>query len=538
MSGNQLQVRNISYRLLSGIDFTLNQGETVALMGPNGAGKSTLARILAGLVEPTAGEVALLKDGMEKPWSELKRWQEIGLIGQHPRRQTLGATVAEELGFGLLNLGRSTKETREIVKGLAQEIGLGEKLNQSPATLSGGERQRLVMAAVLALKPAFLILDEALTMLDERAQETCLKLLHAQRQDMGQLWITHDPELARQADRLLIMKNGKLFETGCPEEVLDDAELCREYSLRSYRSMGVAKEQAETRAQMKTGAREKTGTGTDQGTEVETGTGAGIGAFIAARSQRPAEKEAGAGRGGYPALSWQNAEYGTRLKLSGEIGAREFIAVLGASGAGKSTLLESAIALLKPSQGDFRAFGEELSGQSIDRLRRRVRLMLQEPGEYLIGRTVYHEVFYLQSRKERILQQPENLRFLENFAISEAQVRLSPEVLSGGERQRVALAAALESLPEILLLDEPLLGLDAEGRDLFQSILRELKESLTVVYVTHDLNEVLGLADRLWLIEEGKPSLDCPLKDWAVHRELLTEAGVRLPRSAQGRHSS
>jgi energy-coupling factor transport system ATP-binding protein len=178
MSLNQLWGENISYGVLRELNFFLQQGVVVALMGPNGAGKSTLARILAGLIEPSKGEIRLVKNGVEKSWSEVKRWQEIGLIGQHPRRQTIGATVAEELGFGLLNLGYGIKEARELVKDLAFEIGLGDQLNQSPATLSGGERQRLVLAAILALKPSFLILDEALTMLDERAQERCLEMLN------------------------------------------------------------------------------------------------------------------------------------------------------------------------------------------------------------------------------------------------------------------------------------------------------------------------------------------------------------------------
>lgn len=513
MATNQLSGTNISYGVLSGVNVFLQQGEVVALMGPNGAGKSTLAQIIAGLIEPTSGEIRLVKSGVEKPWSNVKRWQEIGIIGQHPRRQTIGATVAEELGFGLLNLGYGVKEARKVVKELAFNIGLDDQLNQSPATLSGGERQRLVVAAILALKPSFLILDEALTMLDERAQERCLELLRAQSEGMGQLWITHDPELARRADRLLVMKKGRLKDVGTPDKVLNDPAYCEEFSIRSDDKPKTSHPLTlELWKKFTLNQGEKSGVEQTGDTPI----------FMSKQGIVQKIEE------GY-VLEWRETDYDSRLKITEGIKPKEFIAVLGPSGAGKSTLLDSAIALIKPSAGKLLAFGEGVSKQNIDRLRRRVRLMLQEPGEYQIGKEVYDEVFYLQSRKTRKLNHQANLRYLEVFGISEHQAQMIPEHLSGGERQRVALAAALESLPEMLLLDEPLLGLDAEGRSLFQSLLKELKGKLTLVYVTHDLAEVVGLADRLWLIEEGRLLLECPESDWSRYKSYFKKAGVRFP---------
>jgi energy-coupling factor transport system ATP-binding protein len=484
----------MSFGVLSQIDFFLQQGEVVALMGPNGAGKSTLARILAGLIEPSKGEIRLIKSGVEKAWTEVKRWQEIGLIGQHPRRQTIGATVAEELGFGLLNLGYGIQEARERVKELAFDIGLGDQLNQSPATLSGGERQRLVLAAILALKPSFLILDEALTMLDERSQERCLKMLEAQGKDMGQLWITHDPYLASKADRLLILEAGRLLDMGKPDRVLEDRDLCEKFSIRHHQFRSGFSHSVELWEKFERALENS------QDNECER------------------------------VLQWQEAEYSSRLKIDQEIRPREFIGIVGPSGAGKSSLLDSSIALINPTKGQFLAFGERISKKSRDLLRQKIRLMVQEPGEYQIGRDVYHEVFYLQSRKERKIRTSENLMYLKAFGISEESVYKVQDHLSGGERQRVALAAALESLPEVLLLDEPLLGLDAIGRGLFQTIINELKGKMTVLYVTHDLSEIENLADRLWLIEDGALKLDCNASDWAEYAEQFKEAGVRIPK--------
>ncbi|WP_019849621.1 ABC transporter ATP-binding protein [Desulfitobacterium sp. PCE1] len=498
-----LEGRTLSFGIIQEINFTLHQGEAIALMGPNGAGKSTLARLLAGFQEPASGELNLFKDGREIPWTEVRRWQEIGIIGQHPRRQTIGATVGEELGFGLLNLGYEVKKVQEMVKELAFRMGLEGKLNQSPATLSGGERQRLVLGAVLALNPAFLLLDEALSMLDRLAQDACLKLLEEKGKSMGQLWITHDPQLAAKADRLWVMKEGKLWDMGKPQKALKDETLCKEYGIRvlypgdfpACPSIGEKIGEKYQRVQ-KLRCAEGLSEGTASGNSV---------------------------------LEWQEAEYGLRLQLTEKIKEKSFLAVLGPSGAGKSTLLESAIGLIHPSQGKFLAFGQEATRKS-GHLRQKARLLLQEPGEYIIGSTVYDEVFYLQNKKERKAKAQRNEEYLQVFGIPLEKALAYPELLSGGERQRVALAAALESLPEILLLDEPLLGLDYVGRSMVLDLLQDLKGSMTILYITHDWPEVRELADEVWLVEEGRMTYKCKRKKdgiMEIDDERLKEAGVR-----------
>ncbi|MGE4272550.1 MAG: ABC transporter ATP-binding protein [Desulfitobacterium sp.] len=501
-----LRGENISYGVLERIDFSMQKGEVVALMGPNGSGKTTLARILAGSLAPEEGELRLLQDGVIKPWAEVKRWQEIGIIGQHPRRQTIGATVAEELGFGLLNLGYEVKKVQEMVKEIAREMGLGNQLNQSPSTLSGGERQRLVLASILAIKPSFLILDEALSMLDERAQEACLTQLKEKDKGMAQLWITHDPELAAKANRLWVMKEGKLLDVGLPQAALQDRKFCQSLSLRSlHRSTLLENSNSESS---------------------NLGDGLGDKYFSIQTLRQVGETDSKPPiRIGNP-LEWQEANYPSRLFLTESITDKSFLAILGPSGSGKSTLLESAIALIKPTEGKFCAFGQDVTFENRE-LRQRVRLILQEPGEYFLGNTVEDEVFYLQSRKEREAKADLNLAYLEVFGVPRELATAYPERLSGGERQRVALAAALESLPEVLLLDEPLLGLDAKGWTIFRDLLRELKGKLTIVYVTHDLLEIRDLADEVWLIEEGKVSFKCLAMDIDGQIGRFKEAGVR-----------
>ncbi|MHB1652637.1 MAG: ABC transporter ATP-binding protein [Desulfitobacteriaceae bacterium] len=530
MPAKILYVEQLCYRdILRGVDFDWQQGEILALMGPNGSGKSTLGRLLTGLLEPLNGQIQLVEEGRVVHWNTGERWRDVGLVGQHPRRQTIGASVAEELGFGLMNLGQPLVEVKHEVRQLIVAIGLEGKENQSPATLSGGERQRLVTAAVLAMKPAFLILDEALTMLDENAQKKILSLLLAVRKETGQLWITHDPELACQADRLLLLQNGELRDMGKPREALDNEQVRREFGIRTKRAIVL------------TDSNERSDINREQAVSEIT------------------------------VLEWQETDYTGRLRLNKSVRAGEFIGILGPSGAGKSSLVESAIGLLIPSTGCFLAYGEPVK-RRLGYLGRRNRLVLQEAGEYLIGRTVHQEVFFGRQVSERRAgrishvskiwhklfeltktahakkldavkliaktlegvgieerQREKDLQYLESFGIASDLLDKSPECLSGGERQKVALAAALQSAPDILLLDEPMLGLDALGRERLHKVIADHCSQLTILYVTHDLSEVLDHADRLWLLEKGRVIIDCPTPEWEKHLDEFRLAGVRCP---------
>ncbi|MHB1406595.1 MAG: ABC transporter ATP-binding protein [Desulfitobacteriaceae bacterium] len=567
MAEKVLRINGLSYKnIVSDVSFDWRPGEVMALMGANGSGKSTLARLITGLSEPTAGTVELMEartsepigvrsgehlaDGAQYnpvPWPAEGRWREIGFIGQHPRRQTIGASVAEELGFGLLNLGLSPQEVQLRVKELVASIGLAGKENQSPSTLSGGERQRLVTAAILAMKPPYVILDEALTMLDQRAQDKILSLFSQKcstagatagnsetmgemvGQPMGQLWITHDPELAAKADRLLLMKDGRVWDAGRPFSVLGCREVRAEYGIQ-------AEYQIRTEYHIRSAHSVQIESNRDQEFK-EHGhfkrvhrDGDNEQAYWDGTSE-PVHKNVLYDLPQLKILEWENCSYGERLEIDKKIYQGEFIGIIGPSGAGKSTLLESVIGLNLPTTGKFQAFGvgDILRKDNLTRQRQRCRLVLQEPGEYIIGHTVYDEVFYGHSRREAKSKKDENLSYLERFGITAEMAVKPPERLSGGEKQRVALAAAFESKPQVLLLDEPMLGLDGRGREHLLSFLSGVRGEITILCVTHDLTEVSELADRLWLIENGQVTLDFLASSWQNYRERLQAAGVRCP---------
>lgn len=227
-----------------------------------------------------------------------------------------------------------------------------------------------------------------------------------------------------------------------------------------------------------------------------------------------------------PALEWKKTSYESRLTLDEVVRAGEFIGIVGPSGSGKTTLLDSAIGFILPTEGQFLVAGEPITKANLTMVRQKNHLVLQEAGEYLIGRSVYQEVFYGDTTRGPLVEKQARLAFLEEFGISSRMAEYSPEQLSGGERQKVALAAALRTLPQVLLLDEPLLGLDVLTRAGIQTKISQWQDC-TILYVTHDLREILQLADRLWLVENGHIILDCPIDCWKEHQEQLRASGVR-----------
>lgn len=487
-----LQVRNLSYKnILTQVKFEWSQGERLALMGANGSGKSTLAKLLAGQIKADAGEILLRHNGEIYPREKSLSWKNIGYVGQHPRRHTIGATVAEELGFGLLNLGLSAAEVKDKVRSLASQIGMLEHLQQSPSTLSGGERQRLVIAAILALHPAFIILDESVSMLDPKAEKRIFDLIDSANitnsdsnvKGLGQLWITHDPEVALRADRLLVLQEGNLVAEGNPSDILKDEKQCLEYRIRSQTKAlihGYAINHSSITCQMP------------------------------------------------PVLKWDKAEFKNKVYADQTVDKNQFIGIVGPSGAGKTTLLESALNLIKPIKGEFKAFDYASNPIPMQELRNRIRLLQQEAGEYILGRTVYDEVFYTKSKILRQADRAKDEAYLNSMAIPEKQWRRDPERLSGGERQRIALAAALSTYPDIVLFDEPMIGLDCQGREQFRAFLMQYKDNHTILYVTHDLSEIADLVTRIWLIEDGKVALDCKIEDFTKERDRFERAGVKL----------
>ena len=225
---------------LRGVDFSVEEGEFVAVLGHNGSGKSTLARLTNGLLTPTSGEVTVL--GMdardEKNLFDIRR--QVGIVFQNPDNQTVASIVEDDVAFGPENIGVPREEIGQRIQFALQAVGMEEFRHATPTRLSGGQKQRIAIAGVLALKPRVMILDESTAMLDPKGRKEVIDVVRRlnKEEKITVILITHFAEEALLADRAVVMHQGQIVAQGLPAEVFSQNDLER-YSLVTPRSMRI-----------------------------------------------------------------------------------------------------------------------------------------------------------------------------------------------------------------------------------------------------------------------------------------------------------
>lgn len=205
---------------LDDVTLSIPRGSWVAVVGHNGSGKSTLAKNILGLLEPQAGTVQVA--GMTL--SEQTVWDiraQVGIVFQNPDNQFVGATVADDVAFGLENRAVPRDEMIHRIDAALDAVGMSAFKNREPANLSGGQKQRVAIAGVVAQRPQIVILDEATSMLDPAGRRDVIKLIHTLKTQLNLtvLSITHDLEEAARADRIIVLDNGHVVKTGTPQTI-------------------------------------------------------------------------------------------------------------------------------------------------------------------------------------------------------------------------------------------------------------------------------------------------------------------------------
>lgn len=219
---------------LHDLSLTIEKGEWVAVIGHNGSGKSTFAKLLNYLLAPTKGEIKI--NGVIA--NEDNMWtirDMVGMVFQNPDNQFVGATVADDVAFGMENRSVAREEMIKRVDDALTEVQMMPFADREPARLSGGQKQRVAIASVLALQPKILILDEATAMLDPKGRREMITLVRDLKARMGReltvISITHDIDEAASADRVMVINDGELIETGIPSDIFANAAQLRRFGL-------------------------------------------------------------------------------------------------------------------------------------------------------------------------------------------------------------------------------------------------------------------------------------------------------------------
>lgn len=559
---------------LDGVDLNIEDGEFFCILGGNGSGKSTFAKHLNALLQPDAGTVHI--DGMDASDPELVYdiRSTAGMVFQNPDDQLVATLVEDDVAFGPENLGVPSVQIAQRVREALKGVGLVGFERHETHALSGGQKQRVALAGVLAMEPRVLILDEASSMLDPRGRKGLMKACRALHdRGMTIVMITHFMEEAAEADRVAVFQAGRVVMLGTPEEILTRADELAQLNLdmpescrlgMALREKGVSVcaqvREADMVAEIAQVYAERSGADTGEQPftsasnsrvldSVSSATdGAGASELVIELShvsysyslsprerRRWYKRSATAGKSNKQALWGNDPSSPWALRdVSLTVRRGEFLGLAGHTGSGKSTLVQHLNGLIRPQEGGVCALGLDLSQKKdAAAVKAKVGVVFQYPERQLFAETVVQDVAF--GPHNLGLSQDEVTR---RVASSLARVGLdlaaigdkSPFELSGGQQRRVAFAGVLAMEPEVLVLDEPMAGLDPAARRDFLGLIRRLHdEGLTVVMVSHSMDDLANCCDRIVVMNEGAVFAEGVPAQVFAHADELKSIGLGVP---------
>ena len=527
-----------SFRAIDEVNLDIEPGQFIAILGHNGSGKSTLAKHMNAILTPTEG--AMWVDGKNTKKEE-NIWdvrQTAGMVFQNPDNQIIGTVVEEDVGFGPENIGVPTDEIWQRVEESLSAVGMIEYRHHSPNKLSGGQKQRVAIAGVVAMRPKCIVLDEPTAMLDPNGRKEVLRTVEQLRkkEKVTVILITHYMEEVIGADRVIVMDKGHIVMDGTTKEIFSQVERLKELRLDVPQVTLLAYELKKKGLSIADGIL----TTEELVKELET-----CNRKTEHSNKIRIEKVVATDKKKEPIIKIEHLNYvyspGTAYEkqalkdINLEIHEGEFLGVIGHTGSGKSTLIQHLNGLLKATDGSLLYQGENIyqEGYQLKNLRNQVGLVFQYPEHQLFEADVLSDVCF--GPKNQGLSTEECTKrakeALELVGLSEKYYEYSPFDLSGGQKRRVAIAGVLAMKPKVLVLDEPTAGLDPKGRDeiLDQIAYLQKQENLTVVLVSHSMEDIAKYVDRIVVMNRGTKMYDTQPKEVFSYYKELEKVGLSAP---------
>lgn len=538
MGSAAASVENLSYThwnqeapTLRGVSLSIERGALCILVGPSGSGKSTLAAVFNGEIPHLLGgkmEGRVVVEGQDvaaKSVTELA--VVVGHLFQDPESMFATLSVEDEIAFGPENLLMEAPAIRAEVERLLGDMELLPFREHLVWNLSGGQIQKLGLAAVLALSPRMVVLDEPTANLDPRSTRSVHELVLKLREEgVTVLLVTReiDDFLLSRADQLVALSEGRVIADGPVQEVLRERG-------NALRDLGIWLPET---------------------VEIGLGFGAALGgreipitAAQAIEALRSSELLPDTLRGRESAGQAEPEEvliearglgfeypngYRALEGIDFEIRKGEMLAIVGRNGAGKSTLSKLLVGLLKPKAGELRLFGKRARDWSVERLATKIGLVFQNPEHQFLTDTVYDEIAYSllargiddEGEVERLVTE-----CLVQFELESCR-DVHPFSLPAGMKRRLGVATMLVCEPEVLVVDEPTYGQDKEmTRKLLSTMERIRSRGVGVVMITHDMRLVQEYATRAMVMSRGRAIYDGDPARLFESPALLEEANLR-----------
>lgn len=527
---------------LDDVSLRVNEGDFVGIIGPSGAGKSTLAACLSGAIphhftgELFGSTLIAGKDTCDVTLTDISRL--VGSVAQDIDAQMVASVVEDELLFGLENFGVPHDQIEDRIARTLATVGIADLREREIATLSGGQKQKVAIAAILALEPRVLVLDEPTAALDPVSSRVVFETLADVNRRLGVTVIVIEQKVALLSSfcsRVVVMDHGRIALSGTPHEVFGHSNRLRAIGVDSPRTARISNSLVGDGLV----AQAAPCLNVDEAHALIRSVLAGVPGVAQAAADDPEPSPHTPTRphaqGADPILTFRQVGFtypgggASVTDLDMTVYPGELVGIVGQNGAGKTTLTKLLNGLLKPTRGKVRVAGLDTCETPVSTVAAHVATLFQNPDRQICKNTVLDEVaFGLElTGVDPAAARERARRVIKRFGLPAGE---APFSLSRGQRQMVALAGVVVMEPDIVVLDEPTSGLDYRECMTVMETVRDMADhGSAVIMVCHDMEVVSDFAERIVVMADGRILGRGPAADLFANTALMEAASVTPP---------
>ena len=515
-------VNDISYKytpdgkeVLKKVSFTIEKGKVTAIVGPSGCGKSTLVQIFSKVIPKLIG------NGELQGTFDVPEGTFVSVVSQSPENQLFGYGVEDAIAFGMENLGLPQEEIMERMEYVLDLLNLQYLRNRSVANLSGGQRQAVCIASVLAMEPDILIMDEPVSSLDPNGKKMVQSIL-GQLSINGNTTVLVDNNLVWSAgivDHVIGLLDGEVVFDGSRDDFFRDFELqerlgviipqeveiYRELS-RHFPGLDLFYTVEEGRKQIEKLICSKEFTNTEVSEE---------------------EKE--------PIITVHNLGktfsdgFHALIDVNANVAKGKVVAILGQNGSGKTTFVKHLNGLYKPTEGDVRYRGESIIHKTVAKISKNIILVFQHPEHMLFEETVERELTFCARMQQVDFSEEQSTEVLKAYHLEEERETF-PLNLSMGKKHMLTILSVLFSSADVIVLDEPTLGMDGFLIKELADMIKKLSgEGKTVIMISHEIPLVFKTVDEAIILNQGEKIFEGSKDALARRDDIFENINIQLP---------
>ena len=501
--------------VIDDLSIEIQENAVTAVVGPSGSGKTTLVNILSGII-PNLESDGILEGELSFGENAL-----VSVVSQTPEDQLFGYGVEDAIAFGLENMGVPSEEIAERMEYVLDLLNIQYLRNRSVAALSGGQRQAVCIASVLAMNPDILIMDEPVSSLDPNGKNMVKNILNQLKID-GTTVLIVDNNLdwsASIVDKVVGLSDGKVVFDGTRDDFFMDFTLQETLGVTIPQEADIYRALAKIKPEINMffnldGAKAEL----DKYFKVKTA---------------PKEEEKSVSTDSFLTVHQLNKifedGYHALKDISVAFPKGKVVAIMGQNGSGKTTLVKHLNGLYKPTTGDVRYMGESIIKKTVAQISRNIILVFQHPEHMLFEQTVAKEVSFCAKMHGLEFPEEEIMNVLERYDLKN-DAETFPVNLSMGKKHLLTILSVLFSSSDVIILDEPTLGMDLKIKTQLEDIVHNLKEAgKTVIIISHEIPLVFKLADDAIILNKSEKVYEGSINELAYRDDIFEFININLP---------